>query len=147
MAELAAKPSDRDIQIYTAGTVPFPPNYPAVGILDQTATFLGEDVVQIEYSDAPGQVCRYLIRREDITAIRFAQNGVLERTSDEWLFSAQVREKKALTKSTDGLSYGIVYVREGVGVIRQVERAMTAGEIAAMGCPCEGKNDKDGCEG
>jgi hypothetical protein len=145
MDDAAAKPTNRDIQIYTAGTVPFPPNYPAVGVLDQTTTFLGENVVIIEHADGPGQVCRYLIRREDMTAIRYAKDGKLDPKNDEWLFSSQAKANDALKKSADNKSYGIVYVREGVGVIRQVETATTAGEIAGMGCPCEG--EKDGCEG
>jgi len=138
MARVPAKPTDQDIQIYTAGTVTLPPNYPAVAILTETETTFGDKVLHVEHADSPGQTSRYLLQRDDVSAIRLAKDGVLDPRTDEWLLGARAREKSPLPTSADGKSYGIAYVREQVGVIRQVQTSLTAGEIAAMGSPCEG---------
>jgi hypothetical protein len=139
MSKSPTKPSDKDIQIYTAGTVPLPPNFPEVGILSQTKTTFGDTILQIEHLDSPCQTSRYQLQREDLSAIRLAKDGILDPKTDTWLIGAGARDNSSLPTSADGKSYGIAYVREAVGVVMQVETSVTVGEIAAMGRTCEGR--------
>jgi hypothetical protein len=142
---MAKKQKNRDIQIYTAGTVTLPPNYPEVGALAVSVTGLKDAVVSVEHRMAPNQLCRYIVQREDVSAILIAKDGKLDPKTDEWLLG-KASQTKELIEPEDDYLYGIVYVRESVGVIMQVERAISAGEVHELGSVCEEKGGGCRCE-
>jgi hypothetical protein len=142
---MAKKQKNRDIQIYTAGTVTLPPNYPEVGILAVSVTGLKDPVLSVEHRMAPNQLTRYILRRDDVSAIVIAKDGKLDPKNDEWLLGDAARSRELNEPENDYL-YGIVYVREDVGVIMQVERGISAGEVHEIGSVCEEKDGGCCCE-
>jgi hypothetical protein len=142
-------------QLIAAGAVSIPPNYPALGRLTRTEGKGTGPVICVEHRVSPVQVNRYFVQIEEVRdALRSESNKRDIRTCKR-RFGEEAREDlKKLPLEGEGkrttgkegavkFEYGIVFVREQAGILMQTDKAMTAGEVAAIPKGCEEDPEKE----
>jgi NADH dehydrogenase FAD-containing subunit len=135
---------DQAVQIYTAGTVPLPPNYPEVANLSASLDDLAGEVLCIEHRVSQAQVNRYFVKISDIPAVLETEGAKLDAKTDVWHLGNRAHEflkklaeqnganRDVVMNKENGHTHGIVFVPESVGAIMQMDRAVTVGELSEI---------------
>jgi hypothetical protein len=144
-------------QLIAAGTVPLPPYFPEPGVLTRvTRAHAAGLVVSVELRNSYAQVTRYFVQVDEVRAVLNTKARSHDPELEEWYYGDEAKdylkklpedepEKKPTGRAAEiKTEYGIVFVRESAGVLVQVDRAVSAGEVSVMRGPCE---MRDGCEG
>jgi hypothetical protein len=145
-------------QLYAAGTVPLPPQFPEAGILTRTRTRLSRGVVCVEHRTSTTQVARYYVPIGEVRAVVDVSWRGGDPEDGTWYFGREAHKflralptDRALQRlidlygaQCDRRTYGIVFVRKNTGVLVQEDRATSADDVEADGWGCCCKKDGNG---